>query len=122
MLGGAGGGLRGQDNHEPILIVEANMDLAQQLVEQLGADGPDIARTADQARFSVAQRPPRLIELGDLDRSRGTLDLLEDIRWRKPQDGHRQTALPWPQSLPGDHSQLAIHAAGLVARLRGWHR
>jgi DNA-binding response OmpR family regulator len=66
----------------PILVVEADAAIANTLVEQLTSDGfeAEIARTAEHARMRATWRPPRLLVLGDLDSSRGSLDLLEEIR------------------------------------------
>jgi DNA-binding response OmpR family regulator len=86
----------------PILVVEADADFGRALVEQLAADGhpTELARTRGYAEVTAGARPPRLVVLGELDSSRGTLDLLKTIRGQDPQILERQTASPWPQDLP----------------------
>lgn len=66
----------------PILVVESDLPTAKTLVEQLASDGyqTELARTAEHARIRARWRPPRLVVLGDLDTSRGPLELLEEIR------------------------------------------
>jgi DNA-binding response OmpR family regulator len=63
-------------------VVESDAAAAKALVEQLTNDGyqADLARTAEHARTRAALRPPRLVVLGNLDSSRGPLELLEEIR------------------------------------------
>lgn len=87
---------------EPILVVETSAGFGRALVEQLTADGypADLARTAAHAEVTASARPPRLVMLGELDSSRGTLDLLERIRGRHPQVSEHHTASLWPQNLP----------------------
>jgi DNA-binding response OmpR family regulator len=66
----------------PILVVESDAVIAKTLVEQLAGDGYEVelAGTAEHARMRARWRPPRLILLGGLDCSRGSLELLEEIR------------------------------------------
>jgi DNA-binding response OmpR family regulator len=68
----------------PILVVESDAVIAKTLVEQLAGDGYEVelARTAEHARMRAGWRPPRLVLLGNLDCSRGSLKLLEEIRQR----------------------------------------
>ncbi len=70
----------------PILVVESDAVIAKTLVEQLAGDGyeAELARTAEHARTRAGWRPPRLVLLGDLDCSRGSLELLEEIRQTAP--------------------------------------
>jgi DNA-binding response OmpR family regulator len=65
-----------------ILVVESDVATAETLVEQLTSDGyqTELARTAEHARMRARWRQPRLVVLGDLDTSRGPLELLEEIR------------------------------------------
>ena len=72
----------GAGRARPILVVESDAAAAKALVEQLTNDGyqADLARTAEHARTCAALRPPRLVVLGNLDSSRGPLELLEEIR------------------------------------------
>lgn len=87
---------------EPILVIEANPDFGEALVEQLTADGhpAELARTPSQAEIAAGARPPRLVVLGTLNSPRGTLDLLETIRGHHPDPSQRPTASPWPANLP----------------------
>ncbi len=88
-------------DRRPILVIGADADLGREVVEQLAADGhpAQLARTAEHARVLVAGRPPQLVVLGDLDTSRGSLDLLESIRGEGHDRRHGQTCL-WPRGLP----------------------
>jgi DNA-binding response OmpR family regulator len=72
----------GPGSARPILVVESDAATAKALVEQLTSDGyqADLARTAEHARTRATWRPPRLVVLGNLDSSRGPLELLEEIR------------------------------------------
>lgn len=66
----------------PILVVESDAVIAKTLIEQLTNDGyrAELARTAEHARARARWSPPRLVLLGDLNCSRGPLELLEEIR------------------------------------------
>ncbi|HEY2283571.1 MAG TPA: response regulator transcription factor [Solirubrobacteraceae bacterium] len=66
----------------PILLVEADAAIAKALFEQLASDGyrAELARTAEHARARARWCPPRLVLLGDLNHSRGALELLREIR------------------------------------------
>lgn len=79
-----------------ILVVEADAVLGAALVEQLIADGyrAELARTAGHARSLAAERVPKLAVIGDLDSSRGALELLAEIR-----EADRGHAL-WRSELP----------------------
>jgi DNA-binding response OmpR family regulator len=63
-------------------VVESDAATAKTLVEQMTHDGyqAEPARTAEHARTRAMWCPPRLVVLGDLDSSRGQLELLEEIR------------------------------------------
>jgi DNA-binding response OmpR family regulator len=91
-----------QGSREPILVVEADPDIACALVAQLAADDhlTELARTAGHARMLAAARPPRLVVLGELDGPRGTLDLLESIRESQPHSYNGQEPSSWPDGLP----------------------
>lgn len=81
---------------ESILVVEADADVGNALVEQLIADryAASLALTAQHARVLAGARAPQLAVLGGLDSSRGALELLEEIR----RPGHEPT--PWEQDMP----------------------
>lgn len=66
----------------PILVIESDATIAKTLVEQLASDGyqAELARTAEHARARAKWSTPRLVLLGDLGCSRGSLELLEEIR------------------------------------------
>ena len=83
----------------PILVIERNPALGRALTDQLTADGyhAELARTQDDARLLAATHPPRLLLLGELDATRGTLDLLESIRSSPPNEPYQQ---PWSATLP----------------------
>ncbi|MGH2865851.1 MAG: hypothetical protein ACRDJX_11475 [Solirubrobacteraceae bacterium] len=68
-------------------MIETDAHFGRVLVDQLGGDGypAELARSASDARFLAAVRPPRLLLLGQLDTPRGTLDLLESIRSNPPE-------------------------------------
>ncbi|HWY18550.1 MAG TPA: response regulator transcription factor [Solirubrobacteraceae bacterium] len=72
----------GLGSARPILVVESDAATAKTLVEQMTNDGyqAELARSAEHARARAMWCPPRLVVLGDLDSSRGQLELLEEIR------------------------------------------
>jgi DNA-binding response OmpR family regulator len=80
----------------PILVVESDRRLGQALAEQLTADGyrVQLARSAEHARVLAGACAPKLALLGDLDRPRGALELLQEIRGSDPADA------PWDRVLP----------------------
>lgn len=90
------------ERREAILVIETDTDFGRVLVDQLGADGypAQLARSEEHARLLAADRPSRLLVLGDLGPPRGTLDLLESIR--SPQRGSLdgQEPSPWPSTVP----------------------
>ena len=87
---------------ESILVLETNPAFGELLVEQLIADGhpAQLARSEEHARLLAADRPPRLLLLGDLDAPRANLDLLEGIRGRQPHSTELQDPPPWSSTMP----------------------
>jgi DNA-binding response OmpR family regulator len=79
-----------------ILVVESDRRLGQALAEQLAADGYQVqlARSAEHARVLAGACAPKLALLGGLDRPRGALELLQEIRGADPADA------PWDRVLP----------------------
>jgi DNA-binding response OmpR family regulator len=79
-----------------ILVVESAPLIGEALVEQLAADGyrARLGRTAEHARVMARHCAPSLVILGDLDSSRGALELLEEIRAAQRGDA------PWWRDLP----------------------
>lgn len=71
-----------RSEESPILVVDADVDLARLLVEQLLIDGYQAlsACTAEHARMLAGRCTPRLTVIGDLDSPRGALELLSQIR------------------------------------------
>jgi len=92
----------GSGGHGPILVIEADAEFGRATVEQLAADGhsTQLALTAGHAGVLAANHPPRLIVLGELDTTRESLDLLEDIRRNGHQVGHERPTCPWSSGLP----------------------
>ena len=80
----------------PILVVEADRQIARAISEQLLADGfaVELARSAEHARILARASSPALAVLGGLDAPRGALELLREIRRA---DGSRA---PWDRTLP----------------------
>ncbi|HEV3321379.1 MAG TPA: response regulator transcription factor [Solirubrobacteraceae bacterium] len=80
---------------EQILVIEADNDLGQAIIDQLVADDhpAKIARSANHATALAAIEPPALVVLGELDDRHGALDLLRTIR-----SGGMDT--PWRQDVP----------------------
>jgi DNA-binding response OmpR family regulator len=80
----------------PILVVESDRRLGQALAEQLTADGyrVQLARSAEHARVLAGACAPKLALLGDLDRPRGALELLQEIRGSDPADAAWDRVLP----------------------------
>ncbi|HTB50269.1 MAG TPA: response regulator transcription factor [Solirubrobacteraceae bacterium] len=72
----------GDSPDSSILLVEGDPSVGCELVEQLRADRFQIvlARTAEHARALARGHPLRAVVLGNLEPSRGALDLLEEIR------------------------------------------
>jgi DNA-binding response OmpR family regulator len=70
------------DTTAPILVVEFDRHLGQEIAEQLIADGfnVELARTAQHARIIAGASAPRLAVLGRLDSPSGALELLREIR------------------------------------------
>lgn len=88
--------MRRHGEREQILVIEADHDLGQAIVDQLVADDhpAKLALSANHAEALVSREPPRLVVLGALDTPRGTLDLLKKIRNSDPE------ASPWQQDVP----------------------
>jgi DNA-binding response OmpR family regulator len=65
-----------------ILLVEADMEIANAVVEQLRADGchVELARTAEHARLLAGSRPRQLFLIGGLDPEHCAIELLSEIR------------------------------------------
>jgi DNA-binding response OmpR family regulator len=72
----------GLSSARPMLVVESDAATAKTLVEQLRRDGyqAECAGTAEHARTRARWNSPRLVVLGGLDSSRGSLELLEEMR------------------------------------------
>lgn len=87
---------------ESILVLESDPAFGELLVEQLAADGhpAQLARSEEHARLLAADRPPRLLLLGDLDAPRATLNLLEGIRGHQPYSTDVQGPPPWSSTMP----------------------
>lgn len=94
--------LAADGRREPILVLESDPAFGGLLVEQLVADGhpAQLARSEEHARLLAADRPPRLLLLGDLDAPRGTLNLLEGIRGNRPHSTEPQDPPPWSSTMP----------------------
>jgi DNA-binding response OmpR family regulator len=80
----------------PILVVDSDPALGGGLVEQLLADGYEVAlaNSAAHARSIAARSAPTLAVLGLLESPRGALGLLEEIRKAPPE------LTPWDNGLP----------------------
>ncbi len=87
---------RPNGERQPILVIEADPDLGQTIVDQLVADDhpAKLALSANHAEALASREPPRLVVLGALDAPRGTLDLLRTIRNSDPE------ASPWQENVP----------------------
>jgi DNA-binding response OmpR family regulator len=66
----------------PVLVVESDRLLGEEISEQLLADGfaVELARTAEHARVLARTSAPAIVVLGGLDAPRGELSLLREIR------------------------------------------
>ncbi|HEV3323783.1 MAG TPA: response regulator transcription factor [Solirubrobacteraceae bacterium] len=82
--------------HQPILVIEADHDLGQPIVDQLVADDhpAKLALSAHHAEILAGREPPRLVVLGALDSPHGALDLLRTIRNSDPE------VSPWHEDVP----------------------
>jgi DNA-binding response OmpR family regulator len=87
---------RTNGEREQILVIEADRDLGQTIVDQLVADDhpAKLALSANHAETLASREPPRLVVLGELDTPRGALDLLRTIRNSDPE------ASPWQEDVP----------------------
>jgi DNA-binding response OmpR family regulator len=83
-------------SRQPILVIEADHDLGQTIVDQLVADDhpAKLALSANHAEALASREPPRLLVLGALDTPCGTLDLLRTIRNSDPE------ASSWQEDVP----------------------
>jgi DNA-binding response OmpR family regulator len=82
-------------DRQSILVIEADRDLGQPIVEQLVADEHParLARSANHATVLAGQEPPALVVLGTLDAANGALVLLRTIRSSGPE-------APWNPDVP----------------------
>lgn len=95
----------------PILVVEADLDLGQGIVEQLIADNHP-ARHVQSARHAVlfAERhPPSLVVIGELDAPHAPLMLLRHIRRSDPDHAHH-----WQTDVPVIILSSSSHQADLL--------
>ena len=88
--------MRRHGEREQILVIEADHDLGQAIVDQLVADDhpAKLALSANHAEALASREPPELVVLGALDTPRGALDLLRTIRDSDPD------ASPWQEDVP----------------------
>ena len=79
-----------------ILVIEADRDLGQTIVDQLVADEHPAkpALSTNHAETLAGREPPRLVVLGELDTPHDALGLLRKIRNGDPD------ASPWQQDIP----------------------
>jgi DNA-binding response OmpR family regulator len=65
-----------------VLLVEANLEVADAVVAQLRADGcqVELARTVEHARMLAGSRPRQLFLIGGLDPAHCAIELLSEIR------------------------------------------
>jgi DNA-binding response OmpR family regulator len=72
----------GHTTESPILLLESDAEVGGMLVEQLAADGYEVAlaRSAQHARVLAGNSGAALAILGALETPRGALSLLEEIR------------------------------------------
>jgi DNA-binding response OmpR family regulator len=86
---------RTNSEREQILVIEADGDLGQTIVDQLVADEhpAKLALSATHATTLAGREPPALVVLGRLDSPHDALTLLRTIREGSP-DG------PWHQDVP----------------------
>ncbi len=87
---------RTNSEREPILVIEADRDLGQAIVDQLVADEDHakLALSTTHAETLAGREPPRLVVLGELDTPHGALGLLRKIRDSDP------GASPWQEDVP----------------------
>ena len=81
----------------PILVIEADLDLGQGIVEQLTADShpAKLVQNARLAALFADRYPPALVVLGELDAPRASLTLLRHIR-----RSERDDTLHWQADVP----------------------
>ena len=79
----------------PILVIEADLDLGEGIVEQLIADShpAKLVQNARHAALFAERYPPSLVIIGELDSTRAPLGLLRHIRRSGP-DAHWQADVP----------------------------
>jgi DNA-binding response OmpR family regulator len=87
---------RTNGEREQILVIEADRDLGQVIVDQLVADDhpAKLALSANHAETLASREAPRLVVLGEFDTPRGALDMLRTIRNSDPE------ASPWQEDVP----------------------
>lgn len=80
----------------PVLVVEADRTLGEEIARQLAADGfrVELARNARHARILASESSPGVAVLGELESPRGALSLLEEIRECDKREK------PWDNRLP----------------------
>jgi DNA-binding response OmpR family regulator len=80
----------------PVLVVESDRRVGEELSEQLLADGfaVKLARSAEHARVLARTSAPAIVVLGGLDAPRGELSLLREIRQT------RTLSRTWDRGLP----------------------
>jgi DNA-binding response OmpR family regulator len=81
----------------PVLVVEADLDLGQGIVEQLIADNhpAKLVQSARHATLFAKRYPPSLVIIGDLESPHAPLTLLRHIRRSGPDDArHWQADVP----------------------------
>jgi DNA-binding response OmpR family regulator len=104
----------GDPREATILVADSSASIGRELVEQLRADryAATLVRTPEHARTLARAQPIRAIVLGMLDASRGSLDLLEEIR-------RSSSESVWDEHLP---AILLSPAAGQLELLRAFER
>ena len=83
------------NNHQPILVIQADDCLGPAIVDQLLADEypAKLAKSANHATVLARHEPPALIILGELDTTTSALALLRTIRSSGPD-------APWNPDVP----------------------
>jgi DNA-binding response OmpR family regulator len=94
----------------PILVIEADLDLGEGIIEQLTADNhpAKLAQNARHATLFADRYPPSLVVIGDLGSSHAPLGLLRHIRRSDP-DARR-----WQADVPVIMLTASNHQADLL--------